>query len=344
MPILVTIQSVPSHVSQLVLRDTVEWKEWKQQDILHEVVINFATFTTLKYLDMDDCKLVYFPSLPDSLLGLSCQCNLFPVIQSLPQSLISFNCSFCNILVFPELPSSLRLLDCMQCGITELPELPHNLLCLNFSNIATRKGYFLNRISSLPPKLPSSLIVINGSQNVDLNFPIESIQNVFFFICDGCPLLEVAHKNHPDRGRLQSGFNMMNLAKEFGDKNLLSKRNQINNIKFVMHAIHCTAIEKAAQMTFSTPPTQADSNSSSDNEDTVNKPSMITMKEDNNSPSLLSYFIFQKNFTLRSKALCKWRNMFGVGNKPSIFTCKKIVEAIHALDEHNAVRHPVPTP
>ena len=79
---------------------------------------------SLRYLNIDDTRIVKLPKLPDNLIHLSCwDCRKLATLPELPQSLEELFCSGCTSLIkLPELPVRLELLDCSKTRLTELPD------------------------------------------------------------------------------------------------------------------------------------------------------------------------------------------------------------------------------
>lgn len=110
---------------------------------------DITRFTNLQYLDCDDNNLMYLPTLPESLIYLSCHCNKIRSLPSmLPENLQYLYCSYNPLRCLPtNLPVNLRELYCMSNQLSSLPALPANLEHLYCSD---------NKLTSLP-ELPENL-------------------------------------------------------------------------------------------------------------------------------------------------------------------------------------------
>jgi len=97
-----------------------------------------------------------FPDLPNSVVFISSDQNLYTSISKLPDSLRSLSCDNNRIRRLPELPKKLEFLSCQFCDIDSLPELPNNLqnLFITYSDL------------QVLPELPKSLkgLAIGGTK------------------------------------------------------------------------------------------------------------------------------------------------------------------------------------
>ena len=119
-----------------------------------------------KYLCDDTISMYnHLPELPDKLIELSCQNNMFvKPLPKLPDSLLKLNINGTRISELPEkLPPNLVILRCNGCNLKKLPILPPKLVRLYCS---------MNVITELPKNIPNSLIKLECYSNNITKLPI----------------------------------------------------------------------------------------------------------------------------------------------------------------------------
>ncbi|HEX8517027.1 MAG TPA: T9SS type A sorting domain-containing protein [Bacteroidia bacterium] len=130
-----------------------------QMDITCPAIQNATTLNVDNISIADLTGAQYFTNLQ----VLSCNnCNYITSLPSLPSSLLTLSCFGNDITSLPSLPSSLEILDCGNNALTALPPLPTGLKELTFR---------LNQVTNLPATLPVGLEVLDCGYNLLPNLP-----------------------------------------------------------------------------------------------------------------------------------------------------------------------------